>query len=65
MNQVKENFLKNVNSSDMLGVVECITIAENAGLLVEVVHTALMEMKQNQKSSPLLCLQIALEDWDI
>jgi hypothetical protein len=65
MNQVKENFLKNVNSSDMLGVVECITIAENAGLLVEVVHTALMEMKQNPKSSPLLCLQIALEDWDI
>ena len=65
MNQVKENFLKNVNSSDMLGVVECITIAENAGLLVEVVHTALMEMKQNPKSTPLLCLQIALEDWDI
>ena len=65
MNQVKENFLKNVNSSNMLGVVECITIAENAGLLVEVVHTALMEMKQNPKSSPLLCLQIALEDWDI
>lgn len=65
MNQVKENFLKNVNSSDMLDVIECITIAENAGLLVEVVHTALMEMKQNPKSSPLLCLQIALEDWDI
>ena len=65
MNQVKENFLKNVNSSVMLGVVECITIAENAGLLVEVVHTALMKMKQNPKSSPLLCLQIALEDWDI
>jgi hypothetical protein len=65
MNQVKENFLKNVNSSDVLNVVECITIAENAGLLVEVVHTALMEMKQNPKSSPLLCLQIALEDWDI
>jgi hypothetical protein len=65
MNQVKENFLKNVNSSDMLGVVECITIAENAGLLVEVVYTAIMEMKQNPKSSPLLCLQIALEDWDI
>ena len=65
MNSVKENFLKNVNSSDMLSIVECITIAENAGLLIEVVHTALMEMKQNPKSSPLLCLQIALEDWDI
>ena len=65
MNSVKENFLKNVNSSDMLSIVECITIAENAGLLVEVVHTALMEMKQNPKSSPLLCLQVALEDWDI
>lgn len=65
MNSIKENFLKNVNSSDMLSIVECITIAENAGLLVEVVHTALMEMKQNPKSSPLLCLQVALEDWDI
>ena len=65
MNSVKENFLKNVNSSDMLNIVECITIAENAGLLVEVVHTALMEMKQNPKSSPLLCLQVALEDWNI
>ena len=65
MNQVKENFLKNLNSSDMLSIIEYITIAENAGLLVEVVHTALMEMKQNPKSSPLLCLQIALEDWDI
>lgn len=65
MNSVKENFLKNVNSSDMLSIIECITIAENAGLLVEIVHTALMEMKQNPKSSPLLCLQIALEDWDI
>ena len=65
MNSVKENFLKNVNSSDMLSIVECITIAENAGLLIEVVQTALMEMKQNPKSSPLLCLQIALEDWDI
>ena len=65
MNQVKENFLKNLNSSDMLSIIEYITIAENAGLLVEVVHTALMEMKQNPKSSPLLCLQITLEDWDI
>ena len=42
MNHVKENFLKNVNSSDMLSIIEYITIAENTGLLVEVVHTALM-----------------------
>jgi hypothetical protein len=65
MNQVKVNFLKNVNSDSMLGIVECITIAENAGLLVEVVHTALSEMQKHPKSSPLLCLQVALEDWDI
>jgi len=65
MNPIKEEFLKNVNSENMLGIVECITIAENAGLLVEIVHTALGEMKKHPKSSPLLCLQIAIQDWDI
>tara|TARA_R110002153_G_scaffold252236_1_gene409958 strand:- start:263 stop:460 length:198 start_codon:yes stop_codon:yes gene_type:complete len=65
MNPIKEEFLKNVNSENMLGIVECITIAENAGLLVEVVHTALSEMRKHPKSSPLLCLQVAIQDWDI
>jgi len=65
MNPTKEEFLKNVNSDNMLDIVECITIAENAGLLVEVVHTALSEMQKHPKSSPLLCLQIAIQDWDI
>ena len=49
----------------MLDMVECITRAESHGLLVEVVYTALKEMKEYPKSSPLLALQIAMEDWDI
>ena len=37
---------------------------ERHGLQFEVMHTALSEMKSNPSSSPLLCLQIAAEDWD-
>jgi len=34
-------------------------------LTAEVIATALLEMKEYPKSSPLLALQIAMEDWDI
>ena len=65
MNPVKKKFLEKLTSEEMLDIVECITRAENHGLLVEVVYTALKEMKEYPKSSPLLALQIATEDWDI
>ena len=65
MNPVKKKFLEKSTSEEMLDIVECITRAENHGLLVEVVYTALKEMKEYHKSSPLLALQIATEDWDI
>jgi hypothetical protein len=65
MNPVKKKFLEKSTSEEMLDIVECITRAENHGLLVEVVYTALKEMKEYPKSSPLLALQIATEDWDI
>ena len=65
MNPVKKKFLEKSTSEEMLDMVECITRAENHGLLVEVVYTALKEMKEYPKSSPLLALQIATEDWDI
>jgi hypothetical protein len=65
MNPVKEHFLSKSTSKEMLDIVECITRAEDQGLLVEVIYTALKEMKDFPKSSPLLTLQIATEDWDI
>tara|TARA_Y100000385_G_C12563898_1_gene413356 strand:+ start:65 stop:265 length:201 start_codon:yes stop_codon:yes gene_type:complete len=66
MNYLKKEFLEKSTSEEMLDIVECITRAERHGLLVEVVYTALKEMKEHPKSStPLLALEIALEDWDI
>ncbi len=65
MNPVKEHFLEKSTSKEMLDIVECITRAEDQGLLVEVIYTALLEMKEHSHSSPLLALQIAMEDWDI
>ena len=65
MNPVKEHFLEKAKSTEMLDIVECITRAEDHGVLVEVIYTALKEIKGYPKSSPLLALQIAMEDWDI
>ena len=65
MNPVKEHFLEKAKSTEMLDIVECITRAEDHGLLVEVIYTALKEIKEYSRISPLLALQIALEDWDI
>ena len=65
MNKIKTHFLKNSTSNEMLEMVECIKRAEDYGLLVEVIYTALKEMKEFPNSSPLLCMQVALEDWDV
>ena len=65
MNQIKKQFLEKSSSGEMLDIVECVTRAESQGLLVEVIYTALKEMKEHPKSSPLLTLQVAMEDWDI
>jgi hypothetical protein len=65
MNNIKLSFLEKTTSNEMLEIVQCIEKAERAGLLIEVIITALKEMKSHPKSSPLLCLQIATEDWDI
>ena len=64
MNPLKEHFLEKSTSKEILDIVECLDRAEQANLLIEVVYTALKEMKSYPKSSPLLCLQVALEDWD-
>ncbi len=59
MNYLKKEFLEKSTSEEMTEIVECRTRAESHGLLVEVVYTALKEMKEYPKSSPLLALQIA------
>mgnify|MGYP003656601309 FL=1 len=64
MNKIKEQFIEKASSNEMLDIVECLDRAEQSNLLIEVVYTALKEMSSHPKSSPLLCLQIAIEDWD-
>jgi hypothetical protein len=65
MNQIQNNFLEESTSIEMLKFVQLISDAEDRGLLIEIVHTALKDMKSNPKSSPLLSLQIASDDWDL
>lgn len=64
MNPIKEEFLKKSTDQEMLEIAQILTEVERHGLLVEVMHTALSAMKDDPQSSPLLCLQIAAEDWD-
>ena len=44
MNPVKEHFLEKAKSTEMLDIVECITRAEDHGLLVEVIYSAKEEI---------------------
>jgi hypothetical protein len=63
-NPIKEEFLKKSIDQEMLEIAQILTKVERHGLLVEVMYTALRAMKDDPQSSPLLCLQIAAEDWD-
>ena len=62
--QLKKDFLEKMNSDEMIKFNELWIRVERHGLQFEVIQTALEEMKSNPSSSPLLCLQIAAEDWD-
>lgn len=63
---IRKEFINNYSTSDeVLKMAQLIVQIDKFGLGVEVIHTALMEMKNNPKSSPLLCLQIAANSWDI
>ena len=64
MNQIRKDFLEKVNTKEMLEVLSILERVGQFGLTLEVVYTALKEMKNNPNSSPLLALQIAAEDWD-
>ena len=64
MNPIKEEFIENSPSNEMIEMAQIIAKVERFGLMVEVMYTALNSMKESPSSSPLLCLQIAAEDWD-
>ena len=64
INPIKEEFIENSPSNEMMEMAQIIAKVERHGLLVEVMYTALSAMKDDPQSSPLLCLQIAAEDWD-
>ena len=62
--QFKKEFLEKMSQEEMIKFNELWSSVERHGLTFEVIYTALSEMKSNPSSSPLLCLQIAAEDWD-
>jgi hypothetical protein len=64
MNKIREKYINMEMQEELMEMVQIMTQVEKHGLMVEVIHTALIEMKENPQSSPLLCLQIAAEDWD-
>ena len=44
---------------------ELVDRIEKSGMAAEVIATALLEMQEHPKGTPLVCLQIAAYEWDI
>ena len=65
MDKIREEFLEKMNIDAVVEFNDLWTSIEKTGLVMEVIFTALEEMKSNPQSSPLLCLQIAANDWDV
>ena len=65
MDKIREEFLEKMNINAVVEFNDLWTNVEKTGLVMEVIFTALEEMKSNPQSSPLLCLQIAANDWDV
>jgi len=65
MDKIREEFLEKMNLDTVIEFNDLWSRVEKTGLMMEVLFTALEEMKKNPKSSPLLCLQIAANDWDV
>lgn len=64
MDKIREKFLEKMNIDKVVEFNDLWSRVEETGLVMEVIFTALEEMKENPSSSPLLCLQIAANDWD-
>lgn len=65
MDKIREEFLEKMNLDTVIEFNDLWSRVEKTGLMMEVLFTALEEMKKNPKSSPLLCLQIAAYEWDV
>jgi len=65
MDQIRKNFLEKINIDEAIAFNSIWVRVEQHGLMMEVIYTALEQMKEFPESSPLLCLQIAASDWDI
>ena len=65
MDKIREEFLEKMTLETTIEFINLWEKVEQTGLVTEVIFTALEEMKKNPKSSPLLCLQIAANDWDV
>lgn len=65
MEKIREEFLQKMTLETTMEFINLWSKVEQTGLIVEVIFTALEEMKNNPKSSPLLCLQIAANEWDV
>ena len=66
MNPIKTDYLeKYAHSEEVFKITMLLGEVKKKGLLEEVFHTALLDMKSNPKSTPLLSLQIAVNDWDV
>ena len=64
MNQIRKDFLDICTSDEVIEIDSILDRVKTYGLTVEVVYTALNEIKSNPNTSPLLALQIAAKDWD-
>jgi uncharacterized membrane protein YjjP (DUF1212 family) len=64
MDLIRKEFLEMIDVNQVLNFNEVWSNVERHGLVMEVIFTALEEMRKNPNSSPLLCLQIAAKDWD-
>lgn len=64
MNKIRKDFLDICDTSEILEIDSILDRVNRHGLIVEVVFTALEEIKNNPNTSPLLALQIASKDWD-
>jgi hypothetical protein len=65
MDKFQKEFLDKIGSDEIIEISQLLEKAERFQLTVEVVYFALKAMQQNKNITPLLALQMAIEDWDI
>tara|TARA_R110001592_G_scaffold280361_1_gene547747 strand:- start:10006 stop:10203 length:198 start_codon:yes stop_codon:yes gene_type:complete len=64
MNKIRKDFLNKIGSEEIIEINSILDKVNEFGLTVEVIYTALNEIKSNPNTTPLLAIQIAANDWD-